>query len=97
MALTRPISQDIRDQFDALPTYHHCNVPDKNCSGYIEWHHYFVYAGKRTDDPFGIIAICDYHHDHMTARTRRKLDAIMIGRVTEEIRVKYPRAVWPRV
>ena len=98
MALTRPIPQETRDQLDALPEYHRCNIaPHENCSSRIQWHHHFTYGGKRTNDPFRIIAICDYVHDHMTAAVRRKLDAIMMARVTDTIRAKYPRAIWPKV
>jgi hypothetical protein len=96
MALTRPIPQDTRNQLSTFPEYARCNVADVNCLGRIQWHHHFVYAGKRTDDPFGIIAICAYHHDHLIALVRRKLDAIMMARVTDEIRVKYHKAVWPK-
>ena len=95
MALTRPIPQDTRNQLSMFPEYARCNVPDENCSIPIQWHHHFVYAGKRTDDPFGIVAICTYHRDHMTGQIRRRLDAIMITRVDETIRAKYPKKIWP--
>lgn len=95
MVLTRPIPQDTRDQLNALPEYHRCNVPDANCSGNIQWHHHATYQGKRIDDAFGIIAICDYHHDHLTAPVHHKLDAIMMGRVDDTIRAKYPKKIWP--
>jgi len=94
--LRRPIPEHIRAQLDADPEYHRCALSGIGyCDGRIQWHHYLKVAGRRTDDPEGIIALCEHHHDKESLH-KADLDRILMSRVTPELRAKYPRAIWPR-
>ena len=96
MSMTRPIPPALREHLAANPEYSRCSIPDENCGGVIQWHHHFRFAGSRTDDAFGIISVCKYHHDHEAAH-KAQLDAVMMSRVTDADRVKYNKTIWPRV
>ena len=75
--------------------YSRCCIADSECSGVIQWHHHFNYAGKRTDDTFGILPVCEFHHRHESRHDiKEKLDAITKSRMTEEDKLKYPKKVW---
>lgn len=94
--MTRPIPEDIRAKLDADPEYHRCALRNLGmCEGRIQWHHHLKVAGKRTDDPEGIFALCEWHHNKESLY-KADLDRTMMRRITPALRAKYPRAVWPR-
>jgi hypothetical protein len=34
------------------------------CEGRLQWHHAFTYAGKRVNELWAIIPLCEEHHKH---------------------------------
>lgn len=32
------------------------------CAGRITFHHAIIYAGRQLDEPWSIVALCEYHH-----------------------------------
>lgn len=40
------------------------------CEGKVEWHHAFMYAGKRVNEVWAILPLCKKHHDHLTSHVQ---------------------------
>ena len=92
MGMTRPIPQAIRDKFNADPWYKKCCIADSHCDGHIQFHHNFTYAGKRTDDPEGILPACVYHHSKASVTDiKERFDLVMYLRGAIQLSVKYPK------
>lgn len=72
MSLTRPIPKTVRDQLADDPYMRACCCADANCRGGIQWHHHHTSRGSRTDDPWGILPSCDWHHSHAFLRKVKK-------------------------
>lgn len=55
------------------------------CSSKIDWHHNLVYAGRQSDIPNTIIAICSEIHSKADRRDVKKaLNEIMHNQMTTE-------------
>lgn len=91
--LTRPIPQKQRAEMSEDKFYKSCVLENEDCEGQIEWHHHFKYAGKRTDDKFGILPLCHFHHKQESKYTFI-LNNICKSRMTEKDKQKYSRKVW---
>ena len=93
MSLTRPIPLHIRQKFNADPWYAKCCIADAQCSGRIEFHHNFTFAGKRTDDEEGILPACSYHHSKAdTTLIKERFDWVMLSRSLTTLDQKYARS-----
>ena len=53
------------------------------CSKKIDWHHNLIYAGKQSDIPETIIAICsEIHEQASNKQVKEILDWIMLNQMT---------------
>lgn len=54
------------------------------CSKKIDWHHNLIYAGKQSDIPNTILAVCSEAHDQANNKeVKEVLDWIMLNQMTE--------------
>jgi len=60
------------------------------CEGRIEWHHNFIYAGRRQNKKWCILPVCSYHH-RKESKYKKELNCIMLSRATESDLLEYPR------
>lgn len=59
----RPISDKTRSALLLDPRMDVCARKDEgNCAGKLTWEHAIIYAGKQLDEPWAILAICEWHH-----------------------------------
>ncbi len=61
MGLSMPIPKAMREQLADDPFMTDCIIA-AGCSGRIEWHHAFNYAGKRQNELWAILPLCKFHH-----------------------------------
>lgn len=91
--MRRPLTMEAKNTIESDKFYQSCCLASPACHGRIQIHHAFTYAGKRVDDPWGLLPLCEKHHRE-EARYRYQLKTILLSRVTkEEILSKYPKAV----
>ena len=83
MSLRCPIPSDVRERLAADPFMSRCCLADDSCEGRTEWDHHLKFAGKRMNEPWGILPLCSSHH-RREAQFRGSLDVIMVSRATEE-------------
>jgi hypothetical protein len=78
-----PIPKKIRNEMSEDKNYKKCSVSLlKDCSGKIEWHHQFTYAGKQIQEKWAIISLCLHHHNlAKTPEIRKRLAWIGLNRL----------------
>lgn len=92
MSLTKPIPKKMREELSEDPFMNKCCLEEIGfCSGRIQWHHHFKWQGRRMDEPWGILPVCELHHRH-EAMFKEELDDIMVSRATEEQLKPYCKA-----
>lgn len=91
----RPISQKTRQILDNDPRMKRCALARKiphTCSQKLDWHHALIYAGRQSDIPNTIIAICSEIHRVADRKDVKKLlNEIMFAQMTEEDFKKLPK------
>ena len=93
--MTCPIPPKMRQEMNNNPWYHQCCIVHPECSGRIQWHHNLIYAGKRQNEQFGILPVCEWIHERATRRDiKEQLNAIMVSRMTDADRKKYDHRKW---
>jgi len=94
MSLTRPIPKKVREQLAEDPFMQSCCLASTEyaCEGRIQWHHHLKYGGKRQDEPWGILPVCELHHK-LEAQFKYELDEVMVSRATYEQLKPYSKAV----
>jgi hypothetical protein len=94
-SMTCPIPPKMRKEMSEDPFYSKCCIKHPECSGRIQFHHHFRYAGKRQKEKFGILPVCEWIHEReKNYDIRIQLDEVMKSRMTEEDRKKYPNRKW---
>lgn len=83
MPMRKPIPAYLRSKLAQDKFMSQCCVMDETCWGRIEWNHHFQYAGRRMNEPWGILPMCQSHHIR-EAQFRDELDRIMVSRATED-------------
>lgn len=83
MSLTRPIPKKVREDLAEDPFMRRCCISGPLCVGNIQWHHHLKFAGRRQDEKWGILPVCEYHH-RKEASYKEDLDRVMVSRATEE-------------
>jgi len=91
MRLRCPIPKEIREQLAADPFMSLCCLADETCEGRIEWDHHLKFAGKRRNEPWGILPLCSSHH-RREAQFRAEKDRIMVSRATDAQLMPYSKA-----
>lgn len=96
MSLTMPIPKALRDEMDADPFYHRCCLTGEREGPYnkIDWHHNFMWAGKRVNEKWCILPVSKDMHD-MVHRPgiRDSLNRIMLNRADDATLRKYSKVV----
>lgn len=96
MSLTKPIPATMRAELSEDPFMRECCLMfvDFNhmCSGRIQWHHHLKFAGKRVNEKWCILPLCEYHHKK-EALFKKNLDDIMVGRATYDELKPYSKAI----
>ena len=93
-----PIPKAIREELAEDPYMKKCALQDSYCSGRVEWHHAFTYAGKRVNELWSIIPLCHEHHADVSNRnwayfvTGQVKERIRHFNAFEEFAQKYPRS-----
>lgn len=75
-----PIPQEMRDFLSKDPFMRLC-VVGSECSGRVEWHHAFMYAGKRINEVWAILPLCKHHHEHINKKVQDICRAMMRMRI----------------
>ena len=91
-SMTKPIPPKQRQEMSEDPFYDECCVADGECSGVIQWHHNHKWQGKRTNEKFGILPVCEYHH-RKEAIIKDNLDWVMLNRMSDTELVSYSKAI----
>ena len=60
-----------------------CVLMDKHCKGKVELHHVFGRGRYLTDNPYGCLMLCDYHHDITTHGNLKKYRPILANKLRE--------------
>lgn len=89
-----PIPAKMRAEMDADPYYHKCvRRHEGGCEGRITWEHAWIYAGRKINEKWAIIPLCEYHH--LRAGLYKALNQLIaLRRATPEDLAKYPRKNW---
>jgi hypothetical protein len=95
VAMRSPIPAAIREELSQDPFMSRCILEPLFCSGRIQWHHW-SYAGKRVNELFSIVPLCEEHH-RKEAQYRDAIDAAVRNRVVhfhaeEDFRRKFPKS-----
>lgn len=98
----RPIPQSLREDLDADPDMHVCAVRYRGideCSGRIQWHHVWIYAGKQINESWAILGACEHHHDLVQSNrdVRKEFERISLSKATATDLAKYPRKKWGQI
>lgn len=80
--MTKPIPPKQRKKMAEDLFYWSCCVADDQCSGNIQWHHNHTWQGKRTNEVFGILPVCEYHH-RIESSIKDRLDWVMLNRMSD--------------
>ena len=94
-SMVRPISIKNRQRIAEDPFYHRCARAGNECRGRITIEHALTYAGKRIDDMFALLPLCEFHHLGDGLDKRWNIEMAMT-RATEEDKKKYPRLKWEK-
>ena len=92
MSLTKPIPQKMREELSEDPFMERCCLRNALCRGVIQWHHHLKFAGKRVNEKWCILPVCEYHHQKESI-WKNQLDQVMVSRATEEELKPYSKAI----
>ena len=97
-----PIPLKQREEMSQDPFYQFClRVQEGKCSGRITWEHALIYAGKKMQDKFAIVPLCEYHHSigkhHEDGDLQKDYGQwVAISRMTPEDYLNYPKRNWKK-
>lgn len=92
MSLTKPIPKKMREEMTDDTFMNLCCIQDSTHHGRIQWHHHLKFAGKRVNEKWCILPVCELHH-RLEAKYKQQLDAVMVSRATYEELSKYSKAI----
>ena len=97
----RPILPKLRSQLDALPRMHKCELAPMQrlygrCSGRIQWHHVWIYAGRQINELWAIVGACEGHHEEVKkdAAIRQYFESASLSYATDADLAEYPKKDW---
>ena len=94
-SLSRPLTAEARKAIITDPFYKKCCRASDECDGRITIEHAIEYAGRRVDDVWALIPLCEYHHGLKgEGMNKRENIRIAMSRATVTDRVKYSRLRW---
>ena len=91
----------MREQLSQDKWMNYCCLFGNDCSVIIQWHHQLTYAGKRVNELYGILPLCELHHSR-AAKYQDELRKTVIARIyhfgaEEEFMHKYPKSALVRM
>lgn len=94
MSLTKPIPKKMREELSEDPFMQKCCLYgySMGCVGKVQWHHHLKFAGKRINEKWCILPVCEYHHEK-EARFKYELDTVMVSRATYEELKPFSKAI----
>jgi len=100
MSLAKRLPESVRLAIDRDPYYRYCARDSEDCAGRITMEHAVTYAGKRINELWAIIPLCERHHGlgewfmNGSLLNKRKNMLIALRRAPECARRKYPKLPW---
>ena len=93
MALTKPLPPELRAELARDPFYKRCCLTGW-VNTKIEWHHNFIFAGKRVNEKWCILPVSADLHKQVKGdkETKRKLDWVMLNRADDETLKRYSKS-----
>ena len=79
MSLRSPIPKEIREVLNDDPVMLFCIFDNSTCKGRTEWHHW-SYAGKRVNELWSIVPLCEKHH-RLESAYRTQINAFVRRRI----------------
>ena len=69
------------------------------CTGRIQLHHVWIYAGRQINEPWAILGACEGHHERVKQERRVKeaFEKISLEYATLDQLAKYPRKEWKQL
>lgn len=93
-SMTSKIPDEVRNELSEDLFMRKCCLENLGgCAGSIQWHHAFSYAGKRRNDIWAILPVCEYHH-RVESAFRSALKQVLLARAKwfgTDIKRKYPK------
>ena len=90
-----PIPKKMRETLAKDPYMKTCLI-NKDCSGRIEWHHAFRYAGRRQNELWTLLPLCSKHHreehKHKAVIWKALWYRMLYFGAKDEAQTKYPLA-----
>jgi len=86
------IPEQIKQEIADSKLNEKCCLWNFDCSGRIQWHHNLIHKGKRVNEPWAILGVCEWHHQRESTY-KNELNWIMLNRATDEQLQEYSKAV----
>lgn len=100
----RPIPLPLRRQLDTEPRMHRCVIAPLQriygrCSGRIQWHHAWIYAGTQINEEWAIVGACEGHHEEVKKdrAIKQAFETASLLIATDEDLAKYPKKDWEQI
>jgi hypothetical protein len=90
------IPPEIKEKLNADDFYKKCALGLFTCSGSIEFHHVFQYAGSSIQKGWAIVPACKLHHDMVKTsnEVRESFERIALSRATDKDLEEFPNKNW---
>ena len=91
------IPKKTREELASKPQI--CARLGEDCDGKITWEHALIYAGRKVQDAFAIIFLCEYHHgvnkhQDEAGLNKRENIRIALSQATPQDLARYPKNTW---
>lgn len=94
-SMTRPLTTEARRAITTDSFFKKCCRLNSECDGRITIEHAIEYAGKRIDDAWSLIPLCEFHHGLKgDGLNKRKNIRIAMSRASKQDKLKYNRLKW---
>lgn len=97
----RPIPPKLRSLLQEMPRMKSCEAKfyDFSCSGPIQWHHVWIYAGRQINEPWAILGACLRHHDMVKTnfQVKEMFERKSLFFANDDDLAKYPRKDWNQI
>ena len=85
----------IREQLAEDPYMKSCILEGEECLGRIEWNHAFTYGGKRQNELWSLLPMCNFHH-RVEAMYRIDIQLALLKRIRHFNALEYFRRKYPK-
>lgn len=92
-----PIPQGVRDRLSHDPFMKFCVMAGRwECTGAVQWHHAWIYAGRQLQEWWSIVPLCWYHHQGggLNREFAEYVSLMRLGKGIYAVAKKYPRFDW---